>query len=272
MIRRASAFAIAICLACAIFTARAFAADGTWTKSWNVSGSPSELRVEADFGDVHVVNGASNSIHATVTTYYWRIQPGEVEVRDTQDGNHVEIRIETPKHHDGGIFHMHSPKVYVEVEVPIGTQLDLHSGFGDISGENLQGKVRIETGFGKIRFPGFTGDFDGDTGFGDVRTNGRFDRLELKTGFGTIRAQIARGSKVSGDWRVESGFGSVDVDIPEDLNADIEASSGFGHVSTEIPLTVSGNEDRSSVHGKIGSGGLPLEVSTGFGHVHIGRS
>ena len=270
--RRAGAFAAAICLACAIFTARAFAADGSWTKSWNVSAASAELRIDADYGDVHVVNGASNSIHATVTTEYWRIQPGEVEIRDTQDGNRVEVRIETPKHHDHGIFHMHSPKVYVEVEVPTGTQLDLHSGFGNISGENLQGKTRVDTGFGKIRFPGFAGEFTGNTGFGDVRTDGRFDRLDLKTGFGSILAQIDRGSKVSGDWRVESGFGSVDVDLPSDLNADIDASSGFGHVSTEIPLTISGSESRSSVHGKLGSGGLPLEVSTGFGHVHIGRS
>lgn len=272
MMRRTGAFAAAICFACAIFTARAFAADGTWTKTWNVSASGAELRVEADFGDVHVVNGASNVIHATVTTEYWRIQPGEVEVRDTQDGNRVEIRIETPKHHDRGWFHMHSPKVYVELEVPSGTQLDLHSGFGDISGENLQGKARVDTGFGKIRFPRFNGEFNGNTGFGDVRTEGRFERLELKTGFGSIHAQIDPGSKITGDCRVESGFGSVDVDVPADLNANIEASSGFGHVSTEIPLTISGSEDHSSVHGKLGSGGLPLEVSTGFGHVHIGRS
>lgn len=270
--RKTGLFAMAICFAFALSGARAFAADGTWTKTWTVSSPGAELRVEADYGDVHVVNGAATSIHATVTTYYWRIQPGEVEVSDTQDGNRVEIRIETPKHHDGGLFHMHSPKVYVEVEVPTGTELDLHSGFGDISGENLQGKARVDTGFGKIRFPGFNGQFTGDTGFGDIRMDGRFDRLDVKTGFGSIRAAVARGSKMTDDWRVESGFGSVDVDLPEDLNADIKASSGFGHVSTEIPLAVSGTEEHSSVHGKLGAGGLPLQVSTGFGHVHIGRS
>ncbi len=270
--RKVGAFAFVICFACALSSARAFAADGNWTKTWNVSGAGAVLRVEADFGNVHIVNGAANSIHATVTTSYWRIQPGEVEITDTQEGNRVEIRIETPKDHSGGFFHRRSPRVYVEVEVPAGTQLDLHSGFGDISGEDLRGKARVDTGFGKIRFPGFDGDFTGDTGFGDVRMDGRFDRLELKTGFGSIRAQITRGSKMTNDWRLESGFGSVDVDIPADLNADIEAKSGFGHVSTEVPLTISGTESHSSVHGKLGAGGLPLEVSTGFGHVHIGRT
>lgn len=270
--RRAAILSAVFCFACAVSSARAFAADGRWTKTWSVAGPGAAVRVEADYGNVHVVNGAANSVRATVTTYYWRIQPGEVEVSDTQEGNRVEIRVETPKHHDGGLFHLHSPKVYVELEVPNGTRIDLHSGFGDISGENLQGEARVDTGFGKIRFQGFNGEFTGDTGFGDVRTNGRFDRLQLKTGFGSIRAAVQSGSKLAGDWRLESGFGSVRVDVPADLNADIEARSGFGHVSTEIPLTISGTENHSSVRGKLGAGGLPLQVSTGFGSVHIGRT
>ncbi|MFZ0921740.1 MAG: hypothetical protein WA020_01645, partial [Candidatus Acidiferrales bacterium] len=45
-----------------------FAADGTWTKTWNVSGAAADLRVEADYGTLHIVHGAASSIHANVTT------------------------------------------------------------------------------------------------------------------------------------------------------------------------------------------------------------
>lgn len=270
--RKAPLIFAALCLVCACSTARVFAADGTWSRSWSVSGHGTQVRVEADFGDVHVIQGAANSVHASVTTYYWHIEPSEVQVIGTQNGNEVEIRVETPKYHGNGLFHWHTPKVYIELEVPTGVQLDLHSGFGDIAGENLESKARVDTGFGKIRFPGFSGELNGDTGFGDIRVDGRFDRLQLKTGFGDIRAQVNNGSKMSEDWRLESGFGSVRVFVPSDLNADIEANSGFGHVSTDVPLSLSETSSHSSVRGKLGTGGFPLEVSTGFGSVHIGRT
>jgi hypothetical protein len=269
--RKAFLIFAAFCFVSACSAAQTFAADGAWNKSWSVSGSGTEVRVEADFGDVHVIQGAPNSVNATVTTEYWRI-PADVQVTGTQNGNEVEIRVETPKYHGGGLFHWHTPKVDIELEVPPHSQLDLHTGFGDIHGENLQATARVDTGFGGIRFPGFSGELTGDTGFGDVRADGRFDRLQLKTGFGSIRADIDSGSKMSEDWRLESGFGSVHVLLPSDLNADINASSGFGHVSTDVPLTLSETSSHSSVRGKLGAGGFPLELSTGFGSVHIGRT
>ncbi len=267
--RKAALVLGAFCLLCA--APAALAADGTWTKTWNVSGAAADLRVDADYGTLHIVHGATSSIHANVTTTYWSI-PSDVEVSDSQDGNHVEIRVRTPENHGGGWFHWRSPKVQIDLEVPSGSRLDLHTGFGDIRGENLQVNARVDTGFGSIRFPEFNGQLHGETGFGDVTADGRFDSLELKSGFGSVRAEADSGSQIHTDWRLESGFGDVALRVPSDLNADIEAQTGMGHVSTDVPLTVTETSSHSSLRGQLGKGGSPVELETGFGSVHLGRS
>lgn len=249
-----------------------FAADnGNWSKTWNVSASAAELRVDADYGALHIVHGAANSIRANITTSYWSI-PSDVQVSDTQDGNHVEIRVRTPENHGGGWFHWHTPKVEIDLEVPSGSRLDLHTGFGDIRGENLSAQARVDTGFGGIHFPEFTGDLNGETGFGDITADGRFHALELKTGFGSVRAEADSGSQIHNDWRLESGFGDVALRVPSDLNANIDASSGFGHVSTDVPLNVTETSSHSELRGQLGKGGSSVELNTGFGSIHLGRS
>lgn len=259
----------AVCLLCA---APAALADGNWSKSWTVSGgAAAELRVEADYGTLHIVHGASNSIHADVTTNYWSI-PSDVEVSDSQDGNHVEIRVRTPENHGGGWFHWRTPKVNIDLEVPSGSHLDLHTGFGDIRGDNLHAQARVDTGFGGIHFPEFSGQLHGETGFGDITADGRFDSLELKSGFGSVRAEAESGSEIHSDWRLESGFGDVSLRVPSDLDANIDASSGFGHVSTDVPLNVTETSSHSSLRGQLGKGGSPVELETGFGSVHLGRT
>jgi hypothetical protein len=258
----------AFALLCA---APAALADGSWTKSWNVSTGAADLRVDADYGTLHIVQGSSNTIHADVATSYWSI-PSDVQISDTQDGNHVEIRVRTPEHHGGGWFHWHTPRVEINIEVPDGSHLNLHTGFGDIRGENLHAQAHVDTGFGGIHFPEFKGQLNGETGFGDVTTDGVFSNLELKSGFGNVRAEANSGSQIHEDWRLESGFGDIVLRVPSDMNANIDASSGFGHVSTDLPLSVTDTSSHSELRGQLGKGGSAVELNTGFGSVHLGRS
>lgn len=224
--------------------------DHQWSKSWTVSPS-AELRLEADRGNVHVSQIPGNAIHAVVTTTYWHISESEVEVSYTQDSNGVEIRVRVPDEH----FHLfhHSASVDIDLQVPAGSRLALH------------------TGFGKVHVADFDGYVNADTGFGDVDARGRFESLSLRTGFGTIRAEAGAGSHVTRDWRLSSGFGDINLSLASDMNADLEARTGFGHVSCDFPITVTDMRSRSTINGRIGSGGPPVNIDTGFGSVHISK-
>lgn len=240
-----------------------------WSKTWNVS-APPRFHLVTGYGTVTIHQVEGNSARAVVNTDYWHIDPSEVGITESQSGNSIDVQIHTPEQHSSW-FHWRSPRVEIEIDVPAHSNLDLETGFGDFTASGLQAKSRLDTGFGHVRLTDYDGSLDAESGFGDMTTDGRFDSLQLKTGFGHIDARVAQGSHVTDSWRVTSGFGDVRMKLPEDLNADLHASSGFGGVSTDFPITISGMKEHSSISGRIGSGGPPLNLETGFGSVHIGK-
>jgi DUF4097 and DUF4098 domain-containing protein YvlB len=251
-----------------LLAAPAVLADN-WTKSWNVA-APPDVRLVTGRGTITIHQVPANSVRAVVNTTYWRIAQGEVEITETQDGNSVDIQIHTPEERNSW-FHFRSPSVEIELDVPPHSNLDLETGFGDVTASGLQAKSRFNTGFGHVRMTNYDGALQAQSGFGDLTANGRFDSLVLKTGYGHIHAEAGHGSHLTGAWRLSSGFGDVSLRLADDLNAALHASTGFGHVSSDYPITISGSMERSSLNGRIGSGGPPLELETGFGSVHIGR-
>ena len=97
-------------------------------------------------------------------------------------------------------------------------------------------------------------------------------------------SSYARGSSVNGGVRVRMGRtdwpgtlklssvnGSVELDVPADLNADVHFSSVNGSLDTDFPLTIEGNTTfgPKNIRGRIGSGGRELDVSTVNGSLHI---
>ena len=88
----------------------------------------------------------------------------------------------------------------------------------------------------------------------------------------SIDAKAHSGSKVASSWTIRTGDGSVDISLPADLQANIDASTNDGHISLGIPVTVEGNFSKSQVHGKMNGGGQPLSIHTGDGSIRLNKS
>jgi DUF4097 and DUF4098 domain-containing protein YvlB len=127
----------------------------------------------------------------------------------------------------------------------------MHSGDGHINGTNMDGSLEVDTGDGRI----------------NVR--GRFDALILKTGDGSIEAEAASGSKIASSWTLHSGDGHINLRLPSDFSADLDAHTGDGHITLDIPISVAGSLSRSSIHGKINGGGGSLNISSGDGSIRL---
>lgn len=63
--------------------------------------------------------------------------------------------------------------------------------------------------------------------------------------------------------------GSITLDLPDDVNADIDASWLNGSFESSIPFMTSGRVSRRSARGELGSGGVELELSTVNGSIEI---
>jgi DUF4097 and DUF4098 domain-containing protein YvlB len=256
-----------------------------WKKSYQVNGRAS-LYVTTGDGDVTVTGADQKQIDAEVTSDGYKLGPNDVQVVESQNGDHVSIEIKFP-HMSWHMFSGHR-SLHVNVRVPREADLDVRTGDGNISAtavsgklqfdsgdgnvsvNNIRGDIRMHTGDGRIEGRGFDGSLDADTGDGSMKVEGRFDSLALKTGDGSIEAQAGSGSKVANSWNVHSGDGSITLKLTGDLNANLEARTGDGSITMDYPIMMSGTlTSHSSVHGKLNSGGGTLSVSSGDGSIHI---
>jgi DUF4097 and DUF4098 domain-containing protein YvlB len=265
MHRRSYVYPVAAAaLACGLATA------AQWTKTYSVTGRP-ELRVDTNDGSVTIHTWDEKRIEAVVITKGWRIGSGEVQIREHQNGDQVELEAKVPEVHLD-FLNFEDRSLHIELRVPRDTRTDVRSGDGSVEVSGLQGDVHINTGDGSIRAMGVGGVLNARTGDGSVHADGRFEALDVHTGDGSVEVDAATGSHVSSAWRIETGDGSVNVRLPGQLSADLDVRTGDGSLNVDLPLsmkTANTGEDRKEMHGKLNGGGQPFYVRTGDGGVHI---
>jgi DUF4097 and DUF4098 domain-containing protein YvlB len=279
--RKSWPFVVAL-LAAGAAAAPAHADD--WSKKYSVTGKPA-VHVETDDGSIDIVSGAMREVQAHVITNGWNI-PKDVSITESQEGDRIQIRVNM-KHAHWSFFGGVHRGLKVEVNVPAEADLDIHSGDGNVTSQSVAGNIRIDTGDGNMDVHGLKGDIhlhsgdghiegsdlDGtvnaDTGDGHIAVRGRFDSLYLKSGDGNIQADAAAGSKIVNSWTLHTGDGRINLRLPENFSADLDAHTGDGHISLDFPVTVSGSLSSSSIRGKLNGGGGSLKLTSGDGSIRV---
>ena len=166
----------------------------------------------------------------------------------------------------------------------IGDRVQAETGSGDIDINRVKGNVHAKTGSGSIDASDIAGAFEADTGSGRItlrqtapgsvrvdtgsggmELHGVQGSLEAKAGSGDIQAE----GSPTGAWNVHTGSGGVQLKLPSDAAFDLDAHTSSGSISVDHPLTVQGSIGRKEVRGRVGRGGLPVEVETGSGDIEI---
>jgi DUF4097 and DUF4098 domain-containing protein YvlB len=268
----------------AAFTAAPARAD-EWSKTYTIN-RRANLRVGTDDGDVNIISADQNQIDAHITTEGYKIAPSEVRIEEHQEGDHVTLNVKLP-HFNWSFWGGRHHSLRVDLRVPRELDLDVHTGDGNVSAQALAGRIQIDTadgwvnatalkgdlkmhsGDGHITASGLDGSLAVNTGDGHITVDGRFDALDLKTGDGNIEARAMSGSKVANSWRLHSGDGRINLSLPADFSADLDAHTGDGHITLDVPISVSGSLSRSSIHGKLNGGGGSISITSGDGSIHV---
>jgi DUF4097 and DUF4098 domain-containing protein YvlB len=297
------AMACAALLAAAIVAPSAHAEE--WTKSYSVSGRP-QVRVETNDGSVNISTSDSRQVEFVVDYEGFELNKS-IHVDSRQDGDSVQINARTMGHW-GFSWGGKGRRIRIEVRMPKDADLQIDTGDGSVNTQSINGRVKIHTGDGSVRAQAVNGDVDIDTGDGSItlegakgdirlRTGdghidardldgkvdatsgdghiklaGRLDALNIKTGDGGIDARLQPGSKIASSWSIRTGDGSVDMVLPADLQANIDASTSDGHISLGIPVTVEGTFSNSQIHGKMNGGGQSLTIHTGDGSIRLSKT
>jgi DUF4097 and DUF4098 domain-containing protein YvlB len=137
---------------------------------------------------------------------------------------------------------------------------------------SFKGDMDVRSGDGSQEIDGVEGKLRATAGDGHIRATGRFEMLELHTGDGRVEARATAGSSLATGWRLESGDGSVTLEVPENLAADIDLHTGDGHIDLDLPVSTQGKIRENDVHGKLNGGGNLLTIHTGDGSIHLRKS
>lgn len=146
----------------------------------------------------------------------------------------------------------HHWNVSYEVWVPASSNLSLEAHNGSIHIEAVRGQIRFHTQNGSVHLADVSGDVGGST------TNG------------SLSIDLSGNGWTGNGLRAETTNGSVNVTLPENYSAHVEASTVNGRVKVDFPITVSG-EIGKSMSFQVGGGGPTIQATTVNGSVHIGR-
>lgn len=240
-----------------------------WSKTYNVSGKP-DLRIETSDANIRVTTWDQNTIEAKVITSRYKIGEGGIHVEEHQTGNSVEIEVRYPHHNFNFEWGQH--RVDVVIQMPREGNVNLRTGDGKIELANLKGAMDLHTGDGSEELDAVDGKLHATTGDGHIRATGRFDELELKTGDGHVDVSARKGSTLAANWRLETGDGSVSLELPPDLSADVDLHTSDGHIDLDMPVTAEGKIRTNEIRGKINGGGSLLTIRTGDGSIHLRKS
>lgn len=148
-------------------------------------------------------------------------------------------------------------KVEFTVKLPRNLRFDARTVNGDVRAEDLGGVVHASSVNGGV-------------------TVGTAAWAQASSVNGSVSVSMGR-ADWDGTLNIKSVNGSINLDMPTDLNTEVKFHSVNGSLESDLPVTISHSSGRwgpKSLEGQIGSGGRQLDVSTvnGSVHIHAGRA
>jgi putative adhesin len=269
-------------------TAAVAQSDTVWDKSYSVAGQPSLVLSTGDSHlNIHACSGC-NAVHIHVTAENTSLSRYTLEESQSGDTVHFSLK---EKPHMGVHVNWHPSSVKVDVETPANLTLDARSTDGNLTAAGLHGDLTIHSSDGSQELTGLSGNLKLHSSDGSLRVRnasgalearssdgnqdiaGSFSSLQLHSSDGSITLELAEGSHLSSDSRIESSDGSVTLRLPKSFPAELAVSTSDGSIQSTLPLVVDGYNSKGNsghnIRGKFNGGGSLLTIHTSDGSVHL---
>lgn len=253
----------------------------------SVNGPVGAVTIDASQSDVRVVDAKETHVTSLSGKICLERIRGRVEVSSEYDS--IEIADV-----DGPAIRAKSRSGEIRLADASADQVDLEASYGDVSldrvaprgraaevtvtaqsgdlvARDVAGALEMSTRSGAIRIDGFRGELRARSEYGDLSIDGELAALDAESRSGKIRVVARSGSRVATPWRIETRYDDVLLDVPRDLDAEIDAVTTYGTISGDLDVKSSGGADRTRGHAKAGAGGGTIDVATSNGDVRILR-
>ena len=201
-------------------------------------------------GNVHVTSWSRNEVKVdAIKRASSQDRLEAIEIKIDSDSDAIRIKTKYHRHFDndpGGVEYT--------LTVPRGARLDKFDLVnGGLDADDLGGQVNASSVNGRIKVRGLSGGASLSVVNGHLEVT--FDRLDEPQ---TIS--------------LESVNGSIDLALPPDASASLDASTVSGSIRNDFGLPVSGHFVGHELHGKLGEGRAQLKLSDVNGSISIRRA
>lgn len=162
-------------------------------------------------------------------------------------------------------------QVRFTVRVPRGVRLGAGTVNGSMIVRDVTSDVRASSVNGGVEVRNVGGEVRATTVNGNVDVTTRSGPVNASTVNGNIRARMATLGG-SGDMKFNTVNGSVVIETPASINADVSMNTMHGTLSSDFPVQVSGKFGPRRAEGKIGNGGPDLTMRTLNGSIELRRT
>ena len=233
------------------------AAQETW--SWKkVVASGKTVSIHGLIGDITATPASGNEVEVVARKSGRRGDVREVEIEVVEHEDGVAICAIYPTFRDHQCYPHRGINSDGDNDVSVDFEVRLPRGV-EFNGSTVTGTVRAT---------GLTADVVASSVSGDVRVS-TTGLVKASTVSGSISARMGRT-----DWQSSLRFSTVSGDIvlemPDNLNTDVEMTTVSGGLESDWPMTMNGRRfSPRNLSGRIGTGGRELKLTTVSGDVEL---
>jgi len=159
--------------------------------------------------------------------------------------------------------------IHYYLQVPRSTSLALTTSNGAVRVRSVEGRVEASTTNGNVEASGIRGSLSARTTNGEVRLARIAGATDAETTNGGVEVELAS-VPTRGRMRIETTNGNIELTLPRELSAALEAETTNGRVNINYKLTTQGVISSKSIRGTIGGGGVRIELQTTNGDINVG--
>jgi DUF4097 and DUF4098 domain-containing protein YvlB len=142
----------------------------------------------------------------------------------------------------------------------------VHTSGGSIKGKNVEGSCEVKTSGGNIHLENIKGSTIAKTSGGNLNLSEIDGKIDAHTSGGGIFARLSGPNE---GISLRTSGGSITLEVPPSIAADIDAATSGGSVECDLPVSVRGKMDDDELNGKINGGGNIIRLRTSGGSIHV---
>ena len=159
-------------------------------------------------------------------------------------------------------------EVKFDVQVPRGVRIAASTVNGSMGVRGTGAEVRASTVNGGVEVRDAGGQVRANTVNGNVRVTTSAGPVSASTVNGSINARMGNLNR-DGDMKFNTVNGTITVETPPSLDANISIDTMFGGISSDFPVQLSGKFGPRHAEGVIGRGGRRISMNTVNGSVEL---